>query len=63
MSERDLKKQTERREQFLEQLKESKAINLDASISSILESTSKLPDGTLGLTVLYDDDKYFAIMK
>ena len=62
MDDRAEKIQAERRENFLDQLKSSKAINMDAPLSSILDTTSELPGETTSLTIMYDDNKWFAMM-
>jgi hypothetical protein len=62
MDDQAAKIQADRRANFLDQLKNSKAINMDAPLSSVLETTSELPGGTTSLTVLYDDKKWYAIM-
>jgi hypothetical protein len=62
MDDRAEKIQAERRENFLDQLKSSKAINMDAPISSVLDATSELPGETTSLTIMYDDNKWFAMM-
>ncbi len=62
MSERSENIQADRRTAFLEQLKKSTVINLDAPISTVLDATAVLPGGTTNLTIAYDDEKWFAIM-
>jgi hypothetical protein len=62
MDDRAEKIQAERRENFLDQLKSSKSINMDAPLSSILDTTSELPGETTSLTIMYDDNKWFAMM-
>ena len=62
MDDRAEKIQAERRENFLDQLKSSKAVNMDAPLSSILDTTSELPGETTSLTIMYDDNKWFAMM-
>jgi hypothetical protein len=62
MDDRAEKIQAERRENFLDQLKSSKAINMDAPLSSVLDTTSELPGETTSLTIMYDDNKWFAMM-
>jgi hypothetical protein len=62
MSERSESIQAERRAAFLEQLKKSSLINLDAPLSSVLDASVELPGGTTSLTIAYDDEKWFAVM-
>jgi hypothetical protein len=62
MDDRAEKIQAQRRENFLDQLKSSKAINMDAPLSSVLDTTSELPGETTSLTIMYDDNKWFAMM-
>ena len=62
MDDRAEKIQADLRGNFLDQLKSSKAINMDAPLSSVLDTTSELPGGTTSLTIMYDDNKWFAIM-
>jgi len=62
MDERTDKIQADRRANFLDQLRSSKAINMDAPLSSIFDTTGELPGGTTSLTIVYDDNKWFAIV-
>jgi hypothetical protein len=62
MDERTEKIQAERRANFLDQLKSSRVINMDAPLSSVIDATADLPGGTTSLTIAYDDNKWFAIM-
>ena len=62
MDDRAEKIQAQRRENFLDQLKSSKAINMDAPLFSVLDTTSELPGETTSLTIMYDDNKWFAMM-
>ena len=62
MSERDEKLQADRRAAFIDQVKKSRLINMDAPLSSVFNATAELPDGTTSLTAVYDDAKWFAIM-
>ena len=62
MSDRSEAIQADRRAAFLEELKKSSVINLDAPISAVLDSTAVLPGGSTSLTIAYDDEKWFAIM-
>ena len=62
MSERDEKLQADRRAAFIDQVKKSRLVDMDAPLSSIFNATAELPDGTASLTAVYDDAKWFAIM-
>jgi hypothetical protein len=62
MSERTQAIQADRRAAFLDQLKKSSVVNLDAPLSSVLDATAILPGGTTNLTIAYDDEKWFAVM-
>jgi hypothetical protein len=62
MSERSENVQADRRAAFLDELKKSSVINLDAPLSSVLDATAVLPGGATSLTIAYDDAKWFAIM-
>jgi hypothetical protein len=62
VSDRSENIQADRRAAFLEQLKKSSVINMDAPLSSVLDATADLPGGTTNLTIAYDDEKWFAIM-
>lgn len=61
MAERTERSQADRRAAFLDQLKKSGVVNLDASLSSLQDATAALPGGSTNLTIAFDDEKWYAI--
>lgn len=52
----------DRRAAFLEELKRSSFINMEAPLGSVLDTATELPAETTHLTIVYDDAKWYAIM-
>ncbi len=58
------KNSNENRESFINGLKNSGIIKLDTTIEDLLDASGTIRDGDgTKKTIVYDDDKYFAVMK